>query len=284
MQTQLLGARPASPLFPRSTPQGVAPSFPPSLPALPSAGAMEILGADGLRLDGRRPGELRALRAELGTLPSADGSATFAMGNTAVIAAVYGPREAAARSMSDSTKAQINVEYAAAPYSGEERRARRAAGDRRAAETTAYLRGALEATVLSSLMPSSAIDVSLHVLASDGGARCAALNAAVLALADAGVPLRDLAAAAAVARPPGAEGQALLDPSGPELRAGGSEVSLALLPGADEVAALHAEGGVAPEALEADVDLAAAGCRAAAGVMRDALIAKAKRDAAARGD
>ena len=35
---------------------------------------------------------------------------------------------------------------------------------------------------------------------------------------------------------------------------------------------------------ETDVDLAAAGCRAAAGVMRDALIAKAKRDAAARGE
>jgi hypothetical protein len=36
-----------------------------------------------------------------------------------------------------------------------------------------------------------------QVLQADGGTRCAAINAAVLALADAGVPLRDLAGACA---------------------------------------------------------------------------------------
>jgi len=35
------------------------------------------------------------------------------------------------------------------------------------------------------------------VLQADGGTRCAAINAAVLALASAGVPLRDLAAGCA---------------------------------------------------------------------------------------
>ena len=40
---------------------------------------------------------------------------------------------------------------------------------------------------MTELMPRSQIDVNLVVLQSDGGVRAAAMNAAVLALADAGV-------------------------------------------------------------------------------------------------
>ena len=43
---------------------------------------MEFLSPEGLRLDGRRPKELRRLHCEVGTLGQADGSATFDMGNT----------------------------------------------------------------------------------------------------------------------------------------------------------------------------------------------------------
>ena len=43
---------------------------------------MEFLSPEGLRLDGRRPKELRRLHCEVGTLGEADGSATFDMGNT----------------------------------------------------------------------------------------------------------------------------------------------------------------------------------------------------------
>jgi ribonuclease PH len=45
---------------------------------------MEFVSPEGLRLDGRRPKELRQLKAELGVLKSADGSAMFEMGNTKV--------------------------------------------------------------------------------------------------------------------------------------------------------------------------------------------------------
>lgn len=51
----------------------------------------------GLRLDGRRAHELRTLSAQLGVLPQVDGSALFALGNTRVLATVYGPREVRAR-------------------------------------------------------------------------------------------------------------------------------------------------------------------------------------------
>lgn len=57
------------------------------------AGRQEILSPEGLRLDGRRPGELRQLRTQLGTSEAADGSAYIEQGNTAVLAVVYGPHE-----------------------------------------------------------------------------------------------------------------------------------------------------------------------------------------------
>ncbi|PSS11670.1 Exosome complex component like [Actinidia chinensis var. chinensis] len=54
---------------------------------------MEYVSPEGLRLDGRRPMEMRQIRGEIGAVSRADGSAVFEMGNTKVIAAVYGRRE-----------------------------------------------------------------------------------------------------------------------------------------------------------------------------------------------
>ena len=45
---------------------------------------MEYISPEGLRLDGRRPKELRQLGCQFGVLAKADGSATFEMGNTKV--------------------------------------------------------------------------------------------------------------------------------------------------------------------------------------------------------
>lgn len=55
--------------------------------------ATEFVSPEGLRLDGRRPPEMRHLHAVVGVVPSADGSALFHMGNTQVMAVVYGPHE-----------------------------------------------------------------------------------------------------------------------------------------------------------------------------------------------
>jgi exosome complex component RRP41 len=52
-----------------------------------------ILSPEGLRADGRRAGELRRLKATLGSVAGADGSCAISHGNTALEAAVYGPQE-----------------------------------------------------------------------------------------------------------------------------------------------------------------------------------------------
>lgn len=47
----------------------------------------------GLRIDGRKPNELRKIQCEIGVFAQADGSAVLSQGNTKVIATVYGPHE-----------------------------------------------------------------------------------------------------------------------------------------------------------------------------------------------
>lgn len=73
---------------------------------------------------------------------------------------------------------------------------RRKAGkaDRRSTELSMVIRNTVEQTVMLELLPRSQIDVYVQVLQADGGTRCACINAAMLALADAGNPLVAVAA------------------------------------------------------------------------------------------
>ncbi len=149
----------------------------------------------GLRVDGRRPAEVRRVRCALGVFPGADGSALVEHGNTKVLAAVYGPREARRRGNAEHDQAVVSVEYTVAPFAGAERRGRPRGGgvDRRAHEAATALRQTFEAVVLAKQYPRSEILVSVCVLQSDGGAVAAAVNAGTAALVDAGVALRDFA-------------------------------------------------------------------------------------------
>lgn len=52
-----------------------------------------LLSKIGLRLDGRRPNELRRIRCKLGVFTQPDGSAYIEQGLTKVLAAVYGPHQ-----------------------------------------------------------------------------------------------------------------------------------------------------------------------------------------------
>lgn len=234
---------------------------------------MEFVSPEGLRLDGRRPRELRALKCEFGVLASADGSATFEMGNTKVLAAVFGPKEAELRSQADATAAIVKCEYAMAAFSTGERR-RRGKSDRRATELSLMIRNTLEQTIMRELMPRSQIDVYVQVLQADGGTRCACINAAFLALADAGVPMRDVVASCAAGY---LEGTALLDLNYLEDSGGGPDVVVALQPNLDKVVLLQSDNRVAVETFEEVVSLASQGCRAVAAHMRGALLARVQR-------
>lgn len=51
------------------------------------------LQQDGLRIDGRRPKEIRKINIRLGVFGQADGSAYVEQGKTKVLATVYGPHQ-----------------------------------------------------------------------------------------------------------------------------------------------------------------------------------------------
>eukprot|EP00887_Chlorella_sp_A99_P000396 scaffold13.g396.t1 len=236
---------------------------------------MEFVSPEGLRLDGRRPRELRALKCEFGVLASADGSATFEMGNTKVLAAVFGPKEAELRSQADATAAIVKQQERLPARAGLTReRRRRGKSDRRATELSLVIRNTLEQTIMRELMPRSQIDVYVQVLQADGGTRCACINAAFLALADAGVPMRDVVASCAAGY---LEGTALLDLNYLEDSGGGPDVVVALQPNLDKVVLLQSDNRVAVETFEEVVSLASQGCRAVAAHMRGALLARVQR-------
>lgn len=240
---------------------------------------MEFVSPEGLRLDGRRAKELRALKCEFGTLKNADGSAMFEMGNTKVMAAVFGPHEPTNRGQAAHDRAIVRCEYAMAAFSTGERR-RRGKTDRRATEITSVIRSALEQTILLELMPGSQIDIFVQVLQADGGTRCACINAAMLALAEAGIPMRDVVAACAAGH---LDSTPLLDLNYVEDSGGGPDVVVALHANLDKVVVLQMDNKLPLETLETVIELAVEGCKALTTFMREQLLARTQRLAAARG-
>jgi exosome complex component RRP41 len=146
-----------------------------------------------LRTDGRRWNELRNLTLALSTSPtSSDGSSLLTMGNTTVLCTVTGPRES--KTSRDNTAATIDCEVHIAAFAAGDRRVRKR-GDKRVAELQSSITGAFQGHVFANLYPRSTISIALHVLSLDGALLAACLNAASLALVDAGVPMPSLLAA-----------------------------------------------------------------------------------------
>ncbi|VVC86876.1 unnamed protein product [Leptidea sinapis] len=122
----------------------------------------DLLSAQGLRLDGRRPNELRRIRCKLGVFTQPDGSAYLEQGNTKVIAAVYGPHQASKSKMS-TDGVVVNCQYSMATFSTGERK-NRPHGDRKSQEMSMHLRQALSAAIKTELYPRSQIDIYVQVL------------------------------------------------------------------------------------------------------------------------
>lgn len=150
----------------------------------------EYVDLCGLRLDGRRPHELRKLSARLGVSSRATGSALLDHGHTKILASVHGPRECASRAREVHDRAVINCEVLMAPFAQANRR-KRFRGARDTTEVSAIIRQTFEAVLFTDVYPRSQIDVMVEILHADGPVRACALNAVALALVDAGIPMRD---------------------------------------------------------------------------------------------
>lgn len=149
------------------------------------------------RVDGRKLDELRPMDAKIGVIPNADGSAYFKMGNTIAYAAVYGPRELFPKFLQNPKTGIIRCHYSMMPFSGSGERIR-PGGNRRSQEISMVMNSSLQSVIDLSAFPNTVVDVYVDLPQTDAGTRCAAITAASMALAHAGIPMKDLISAVAV--------------------------------------------------------------------------------------
>lgn len=209
----------------------------------------------GRRLDGRALDEMRPMTAKAGVINRADGSAHFAMGDTVAIAGVYGPRELHPKHLQDPVKAYLKYIYMMAPFATQERV--KPGPSRRSQEISEVSRQAFNSVVFLEEYPKAGIEVYVEVLQANASTRCAGINAAAIALADAGVPMTDLVASCAAGK---VDGQLVLDVAGEEDTEGEVDLPVAYIPRKDEVALLQMDGMLTIEEFKQALELAKQGC------------------------
>lgn len=227
---------------------------------------IRLLDGNGLRVDGRRFDELRPLKIEVGTLDKADGSAYVEHGRNKILAAVYGPREAHPKHIALADRAVIRCRYHMAPFSTDERKS--PAPSRRELELSKVIREALEPAIMSEYFPRSTIDIFIEVLQADAGTRCAGITAAALALADAGIPMRELVAGCAAGK---IDGKVVLDLSDVEDKQGEADLPVALMPKSNVVSLLQMDGSLTEEEFKQALDMSTDACRRIYEIQREAL-------------
>jgi exosome complex component RRP46 len=145
----------------------------------------------------------RQVSCTLGALERADGSAQWCQGGTCVMAAVYGPLEAAS-GKENPEQAGVDVVF----------KPRTQTGGATEKSHEYAIRETIRGTIATAQHPRTVIQVVLQVVSDDGSLVACALNATCAALIDAGVPMHDRVVAISVAVLE--DGTIRLDPSAEE--------------------------------------------------------------------
>lgn len=219
-----------------------------------------------VRADGRKVDEIRPTTIETGVIPNADGSAYIEMGGNKIIAGVYGPREMHPKRLSKPHMGVLRVRYHMAPFSVSPRRS--PAPSRRDTEIGMVMVDALSPALFLERYPRSVIDVYVEIIQADGGTRCAAINAAAVALVDAGIPMKDLVAACAAGK---MNGEIVLDLGDTEDKEGEADVPLAYMPKLDQVTLLQMDGIMTVDETMKAIEMAIEGSKQIYEIQREAL-------------
>ncbi len=227
---------------------------------------IKLIDENGIRIDGRRPDELRPIKIEAGVLKRADGSAYVEWGKNKVLAAVYGPRECHPRHMQNPAKAIVQCKYNMIAFSVSDRK--RPGPDRRSVEISKIISEALEYVVFTENFPRTSIDVYIEILQANAGTRCAGLTAASVALADAGIPMKDMVPAVAIGK---AGGQIVLDLNKEEDNYGQADLPIAMIPRTGEVLLMQMDGHMTMDEFNLALDYGKKACQTIYEVQKDAL-------------
>src|SRR4030095_3782648 len=228
-----------------------------------------LIDESGKRTDGRVIDELREVKIKVGIVKNADGSALIEFGKNKIIAAVYGPREVHPKHMALSDRCVVRCRYHMSPFSTDTRKS--PAPSRRETEISKVIRESLEPALMLEDYPRAAIDIFVEVLQADGGSRCAGITAASVALADAGINMRDIVSACAAGK---VDGKIVLDINDVEDKEGSADMPLAYLPHLERVTLLQLDGILNQEEFNECLDKALKGCKMIYEIQRKALIQK----------
>lgn len=200
------------------------------------------------RIGGRGFDETRPIEAKVGVIPRADGSAMFKIGNTWAYAAVYGPRNLHPKFLQDPRKGILRCNYNMMPFSSSGERVR-PGGSRRSKEISLVTEKALLPVLNLDEYPNSVVDVFIELPQTEAGSRCAGICAASMALADAGLEMKDLVVAVSVGR---VADKLLVDldyseesyPDAPV-----ADIPIAIMPNSGKITLLQMDGEVKKEEL-----------------------------------
>jgi exosome complex component RRP41 len=215
----------------------------------------EKLIINGKRADGRALNDLREIDMKIGVVNRATGSALVRFGNTVALAAVYGPRELFPRFLQQSGAGILRVRYNMAPFSVNDRKS--PGPDRRSVEISKVVRSALEEVIFLEEFPKATIDVFVEILQADGSTRVTAINAASLALASAGIPMKDLVSACSVGK---VDGELVVDINGTEDNFGETDMAVAMQGERKNVTLLQMDGVLTNEEFEKLLNFAKENC------------------------
>ncbi|HNT60924.1 MAG TPA: hypothetical protein PKJ97_03030 [Candidatus Bilamarchaeaceae archaeon] len=207
---------------------------------------------DGKRLDGRALDGLRPIRIMAGVLKEAEGSAFVEWGGNKVICGIYGPRECIPKHDASPYKSLLKCRYTMSPFASLEEHGR-SGPNRRSTEISKVIREAFDSVVMSGEFPKTQIDIYVDVLQAEGGTRIAAIAAAAVALANAGIPMKDMISGVAVGK---IGGQLAVDLGKAEDNLGESDMPIAFTHRGKEIVFLQMDGKLTPEELSRNIDAA----------------------------
>ena len=228
-----------------------------------------LINKKGLRVDGRKLDEIRPVTISVGNVKNADGSSYIEFGKNKIIAAVYGPKEPVFKWMAVANSGILRCRYHMVPYSVEERK--NPNPSRREQEISKVIREALTPAVVLKDYPRTCIDIFIEVLQSDGGSRCAAINAASVALADAGISMFDMVGACAAGK---IDGKIGLDMSDEEDKEGEADLPIAFMPNLDKITLLQLDGKLSEDEFTEAVHMGVSGSKTLYELQKKALMSK----------
>jgi exosome complex component RRP41 len=212
------------------------------------------------RFDGRDFNETRPITAKAGVIKRADGSAMFQIGDTIAYAAVYGPRDLYPRFLQNPQKGILRCKYNMMPFSGAGERVRPGAS-RRSKEISMVTEKALLPVLNLEDFPNAVVDVFIELPQTDAGTRCAGISAASIALADAGLSMKDLVSSVSVGK---VDDKLLVDLNYEEESYEDGEVAdvpIALIPRTGELTLLQMDGQISREELKQALEIGKDACK-----------------------